>query len=938
MQTFYSCTLQTKKKMKNLNLPPLRATRYAVLLLVAVLVSACPSFRSGYRKMLAGEKKEARAIFKKNEKHKIFGPGATYYKVWLDAERTFIFSELGSLHSELCNLDKRIAALPFPAQDKLSKYKVAPHEVLESVNKLERRILEQLCENGGVSHLDTLYSHFFCWRNEEGRDSITTIIVNRSLHPAMPVYEDACEKWKQPVPDIKNISVPELKDNPGLPCVNRADRLRWSVNYQEATSIIRRYRNSVLDENIPEYWQLNHDVWSIFQQYESYCDMNRFKEEHPWNIYSSDCWFDEVRDTLCLADLASLLALHNNNPHTIFDADVCSQILCLSALPGAMNGFNKEQRQHVEDVQLMFDLQQKWLCEMPGINDEESLSQLKYLAEKYTGHKVIFDLARQLGDYLVNYGKIVTARKLAESLPPLFPDGKYCSVPQYFHHQKQAWFESYAALLGRMTDDTPPAKPVAAWNTPDNDEYALVSWGSNDEVFFVRRKRATGAASVMTSKQKGGVWTVPEPVKALSVANDVVLLSMSENGQMMLLQSGGKLLQAFRRDLQRPWTKPDPIPMTFRSRSKATLSPDGSMMVFAQYAPQKNEMLPPTTDIFVSYWDERAQRYGTPKPVGKIINTEGISEANPLIASGGRMIIFTSDRPGGLGGTDTYSAVLESPGDWNTVATPQNMGLPLNTTLADKGLTFYSEYDGRGYFDRKNPCTNDINIWILPGLRSDLFPEALRLAGIVIDENGQPVKTGFMEFTTNYSLSVHSQALTTGGTYSFTTPDTSRVVRLFPEVPGYYSERDTTYFLDNIPKGELLRDTFRVTSFEYIRRHFALQHSTFFHGTAQFDNPAKAYPELTRFAKIATRMGAKLELTGHTDNVGTPESNDALSLQRAMSVKQFLVEKCGFDPAKIKVSAKGGRAPIASNDSEEGRRLNRRIEVVFKMPELTGIK
>lgn len=47
--------------------------------------------------------------------------------------------------------------------------------------------------------------------------------------------------------------------------------------------------------------------------------------------------------------------------------------------------------------------------------------------------------------------------------------------------------------------------------------------------------------------------------------------------------------------------------------------------------------------------------------------------------------------------------------------------------------------------------------------------------------------------------------------------------------------------------------------------------------TAQFDNPTKAYPELTRLAKIATRMGAELELTGHTDNVGTPESNDAIS-------------------------------------------------------------
>jgi outer membrane protein OmpA-like peptidoglycan-associated protein len=922
--------------MRSPNLPVIQATRLLLLMFMAGLLTACPTFPAAYRKMMEGNKPEARAIFKKNEKHRVYGPGATYYKVWLDAERAFEISELGSLHSELCGLDKRIAALPFPAQDKLSKYKVAPHEVLESVNKLERRIVAQLCENGTVTDLDAVHKAFLCWRNEEARDSITTIIVNRSLAPAMPVYEDACEQWKRPMPDLTPVDINDIKANPGLPCADRAARAQWDVNYEQATSIIQRYRDAVLDENINEYWQLKRDIWNTFQMYESYCEMNRFKEEHPWDAYSLDCWFDEVRDTLCLSDLESLLTFHNNNPHTAFDTDICTQILCLSALPDAMSGLDTAQYKHVEDVQLMFELQQRLLCGTSGISDEESISQLKYLAEKYTGHKVIFDLTRTLGDNFINNGKIAAARKLVEILRPLIPDGQHCSVPQYFHNKKQQWFESYAALLARTPEDASPAKSMTAWNTPANDEYALVSWGSNDEVFFVRRNRADGTASVMTSTQNNSVWTAPVPVKELSVANDVVLLSMSENGQMMLLQSGGKLLQAFRRDLHRPWTKPDPIPMTFLSRSKATLSPDGSMMVLSQYAPQKNELLPPSTDIFVSYWDERSNRYGTPKSVGKIINTEGSSEANPLIASGGRMMIFTSDRPGGLGGSDTYSAVLETPGDWNTVAAPQNMGFPLNTTLADKGLTFYSEYDGRGYFDRKNPCEDDIDIWMLPGINAELFPEALRLAGIVIDENGQPVKTGFMEFTTNYSLSVHSQALTESGTYSFTTPDTSRVVRLFPEVPGYYSERDTTYFLDNIPKGELIRDTFQVTSFEYIRRNFSLQHSTFYQGTAQFDNPTKAYPELTRFAKIATRMGAELELTGHTDNVGTPESNDALSLQRAMSVKQYLVEKCGFDPAKIKVSAKGGRAPIASNDSEEGRRLNRRIEVVFKMPKLTG--
>jgi outer membrane protein OmpA-like peptidoglycan-associated protein len=67
------------------------------------------------------------------------------------------------------------------------------------------------------------------------------------------------------------------------------------------------------------------------------------------------------------------------------------------------------------------------------------------------------------------------------------------------------------------------------------------------------------------------------------------------------------------------------------------------------------------------------------------------------------------------------------------------------------------------------------------------------------------------------------------------------------------------------------------------------------------------------------------EIVGHTDNVGRPEKNQALSEERAASVKNFLVEK-GIDDGRIKTSGAGSNKPVASNSTPEGRAKNRRIE------------
>jgi len=69
-----------------------------------------------------------------------------------------------------------------------------------------------------------------------------------------------------------------------------------------------------------------------------------------------------------------------------------------------------------------------------------------------------------------------------------------------------------------------------------------------------------------------------------------------------------------------------------------------------------------------------------------------------------------------------------------------------------------------------------------------------------------------------------------------------------------------------------------------------------------------------------------INVVGHTDSIGSEEYNQALSLRRATSVKDYMVSE-GIDPGIIDVSGMGESDPVASNDTKEGRAQNRRVDI-----------
>lgn len=93
----------------------------------------------------------------------------------------------------------------------------------------------------------------------------------------------------------------------------------------------------------------------------------------------------------------------------------------------------------------------------------------------------------------------------------------------------------------------------------------------------------------------------------------------------------------------------------------------------------------------------------------------------------------------------------------------------------------------------------------------------------------------------------------------------------------------------------------------------------------------KAYPVVDSLGTALTSgpgAAMQVKLVGHTDSAGDKAYNKSLSLKRAEAVKNYLAVHFSIAPARIEVEGMGEDQPIASNESQEGRAQNRRVEVI----------
>jgi len=105
-----------------------------------------------------------------------------------------------------------------------------------------------------------------------------------------------------------------------------------------------------------------------------------------------------------------------------------------------------------------------------------------------------------------------------------------------------------------------------------------------------------------------------------------------------------------------------------------------------------------------------------------------------------------------------------------------------------------------------------------------------------------------------------------------------------------------------------------------------------FFETAKYDIKSASYKELERLAEFIQQQDLIVEISGHTDNVGGVAYNKDLSKNRAEATKQFFIQN-GVGKTRIQALGFGMDRPVASNETDEGRAQNRRVEIRFKLPD-----
>ncbi|MES2761769.1 MAG: OmpA family protein [Bacteroidota bacterium] len=142
-------------------------------------------------------------------------------------------------------------------------------------------------------------------------------------------------------------------------------------------------------------------------------------------------------------------------------------------------------------------------------------------------------------------------------------------------------------------------------------------------------------------------------------------------------------------------------------------------------------------------------------------------------------------------------------------------------------------------------------------------------------------------------------------------------------------ERDAYYYIDDVSLVETISTDITDSFTEPI-----IKDSSFIFKNVLFKSNealilASSYSELDLLLKYLEEYPqTHIEIVGHTDNTGNEKLNKKLSAQRARSVSDYLAEK-GIDKDRISYTGYGSLKPIASNETEEGKQQNRRVEYII---------
>ncbi|GAB3651026.1 hypothetical protein GCM10028791_19130 [Echinicola sediminis] len=461
-------------------------------------------------------------------------------------------------------------------------------------------------------------------------------------------------------------------------------------------------------------------------------------------------------------------------------------------------------------------------------------------------------------------------------------------------------------------------------------QYFPVLTADSKHILFTKRDGVGRVEheDIFSSYWDGQSWTVPETLgEAINTDHNEGTCTISADGSILIftscdaLDSFGSCDLYIAYKIDGEWQKPINMGDKVNSRywdSQPSLSADGSILFFSSNRRGGYG----GNDIYYSTRMDNGT-WSDPKNVGETINTK-YDEVSPFIYFNNEQLFFASDGHLGFGGMDLYSSKIVK----GSFEEPSNLGYPINDHRDQLALFITAQRDYAYYTE------NSLNGGILE--RSFLyrfaFPEEIDLGERLVVTGGRVMneKTGEPISATLSLVNLKNDSTM----YEFKSHgDSGKFMMIYPDkaFSGLYVEKKG--FLPKIYNVE--KDSLKNIKGMDIGLKPLASGEQFLFENVFFDfDKAELKPEskssllrLKRFLEENAKINIIIE--GHTDNIGEEEYNQQLSMRRAESVREYLVDN-GIQKSRLSISGWGDKRPVVPNTSQVNRSKNRRIEIVIE--------
>ena len=536
-----------------------------------------------------------------------------------------------------------------------------------------------------------------------------------------------------------------------------------------------------------------------------------------------------------------------------------------------------------------------------------------------------------VGDLAISYGEYQMALDAYRQLLKVAPKAqKNLAKSQHQMQNCEFALEALKHPVGEAPVPLPP--PLNGFKF----QYFPDLTADNRFLLFTGRPAASSGEDLYVSRQnKDGSMGEPQPISpAINSSYNEGAGSISGDGKTLVFASCDRPKAIGNCDLYisrrtgNNWSTPINLGLNVNSAewdSQPSLSADGRTLYFTstRRGGQGQE------DIYVSTMQpdgnwSAAQNVGTP------INTPGKDMA-PFIHASGTTLYYVTDGLVGMGGLDVYRCEKTTASSWSI---PTNLGYPLNTFENEASL-FITSDNQKGFCSRSRASQEPPGGYRLSRERPvELFSFAVPppvkaretstyTQGRVFDANTKkPLKAEVKLY--DLDTDVLTQYVTSDTEYGDYT-----IVLNEGHHYAMYASADK-YLLKSLSFDYSSQRLFSPTALdiylEPVRAGRSVVLNNLFFDTNKYDLKPQSRTELNRLIEFLRQYrDVQIEVSGYTDNVGSPESNIQLSQRRAQSVVEYLSGH-GISITRLRSRGYGETHALAANDTEAHRQLNRRIE------------